>query len=166
MALMMALAPAQADCGGRAEKKVRFSNKAAPDTFVVEAFGKDCANARVAIYVTTAEEGWHALHVAELGNLADADVTPATLKKTLDAIAARIEGVGRTPLETYDSLKKAGTDGTPWRGTPLVQAEYERLFKARPRAVIIPTDAARGMMWVWDGTGALKRPVPLIYYGD
>lgn len=156
-----------ADCNGRAEKKVRFSNNAVADTFVVESFGKTCADARVTVYVTTAEEGWHALHVTELGNIADAPVTPANLKKTLDAIAARIEGVGRSPLESWDSLQKAGKDGNPWRGTPLVKAEYERLYKARPRAIIIPTDAARGAMWVWDAPGGLlKRPVPFIYYGD
>lgn len=160
-------APSMAECYGKVEKKVRFSNNATPDTFIVESFGKDCANAKVVIYVTTAEEGWHPLHLAELSNLVgDAAVTPANLKKSLTDIAARIEGVGRSPLETWDSLKKAGQDGNPWRGTPLVQAEYERVAKARPRAVIIPTDAARGMMWVWDGTGMLKRPVAFIYYGD
>jgi hypothetical protein len=156
-----------ADCAGRAEKKVRFSNNAVPDTFVVESFGKTCADAKVLIYVTTVEEGWHALHITELANIADAAVNPANLKKTLDAVAARIEGLGRSPLESWDSLQKAGKDGNPWRGTPLVRAEYERMFKARPRAIIIPTDAARGMMWVWDAPGGtLKRPVPFIYYGD
>jgi hypothetical protein len=162
------IAPAlAADCAGRAEKKVRFSNNAVPDTFVVESFGKTCADAKVLIYVTTVEEGWHALHITELSNITDAPVTPATLKKALDGIAARIEGLGRSPLETWDSLQKAGKDGNPWRGTPLVKDEYERLFKARPRAIIIPTDPARGMMWVWDAPGGmLKRPVPFIYYGD
>jgi hypothetical protein len=70
-------------------------------------------------------------------------------------------------LETWDSLQKAGKDGSPWRGNPLTKAEYERLLKARPRAIIIPTDPARGMMWVWDAPGGLlKRPVPFTYYGD
>ena len=162
----MAVSSAWADCAGRAEKKVRFSNNAVADTFVVESFGKDCANAKVVLLVTTAEEGWHALHVAELTNLAGETVTPANLKKVLADIAMRIEGVGRTPLENWDSLQNAGKDGNPWRGTPMVKAEYERLTKARPRAVIVPTDAARGMMWVWDGNGMLKRPVAFIYYGD
>lgn len=162
------IAPAfAAYCNGRAEKKVRFSNNAVPDTFVVESFGKTCAEAKVVIYVTTVEEGWHSLHLTEMGNIADAQVTQANLKKTLDAIAARIEGLGRSPLETWESLQKAGKDGSPWRGTALVKAEYERLLKLRPRAVIIPTDASRGMMWVWDMPGGmLKRPVPFIYYGD
>jgi hypothetical protein len=157
--------PAVADCGGRAEKKVRFSNNAVADTFVVESFGKTCTDAKVLIYVTTAEQGWHALYVNELGNVADVEVSPPNLKKALADIAARIEGVGRTPLESYDSIGKARGDAPP-RVTPLVKTEYERLHKARPRAVIVPTDPARGLMFVWDSGTELQRPVPLIYYGD
>jgi hypothetical protein len=157
--------PALADCGGRAEKKVRFSNNAVADTFVVESYGKTCADAKAVIYVTTAEEGWHPLYVNELSNLADVEVTPANLKKALADVVARIEGVGRTPLESYESLKKSAGEVPP-RVTPLVKAEYERLYKARPRAVIIPTDPARGVMFVWDSGTELHRPVPFVYYGD
>jgi hypothetical protein len=162
-----ALANAQ-PCIGSAEKKLKFSNGAAPDTFVVESFGPRCAGAKLIIYIKSAEEGWHALHLGELANFADREVTPVNLKTVLKEIVDRIDGPGSPRFETWDELQKAGTqpDGAPWRGTPLTKAEYERLRLAKPRAAIIPTDSARGMMYVWEKGEMLGRPVAYVYYGD
>jgi hypothetical protein len=155
-------------CLGTAGKKFKFSNRAAPDAFVVEAFGPRCADAKVVIYIKTAEQGWHALHMGELAVFADRDVTPANLPAVLKDIAARIEAPANPRLETWDELQKAGTQpgGAPWRGTPLTKAEYERLRKAKPRAAIVPSDASRGMMYVWEEGGMLGRPVAYVFYGD
>lgn len=167
--LMLLAAPAMAaGCNGAAQVKQKFSNAAAADTFVVESFGATCADAKVLVYLMTAESGWHALHIGELGNFAGGEVTPASLAPALKEIAGRIELGQRAQLEPWAQLQKAGTqpDGAPWRGTPLARAEYERLLKQRPRTVIVPTDAARGKLIAWDGGGFMGRPVDLVYYGD
>jgi hypothetical protein len=155
-------------CNGTATKTMKFSNGAAPDTFVVESFGRNCIDARLLIYIKTAEQGWHALHMGELANFADEPVTPKNLPAILKDIVSRIEAPAAPRLETWRQLQKAGTQpgGAPWRGTPLTEAEYERLRKSKPRSVVVPTDAARGMMYVWEQGGMLSRPVPYVYYGD
>jgi hypothetical protein len=70
-------------------------------------------------------------------------------------------------LESWAEIKRAATqpEGNPWRGTPLVQAEYERLYKAKPRFVYIPTDAIRAKLVVWDEAN-FGRAVDFVYYGD
>jgi hypothetical protein len=155
-------------CIGSAEKKFKFSNGAAPDTFVVESFGPRCADAKFVIYMKSAEQGWHALHIGELSSIAGEDVTQKNLVAVLKEIADRIEPARMARLETWDELQKAGTQpgGAPWRGTPLPKAEYERLRKLKPRQAIVPTDASRGMLYVWEPGGMLGRPVAYVFYGD
>jgi hypothetical protein len=168
LGFLAAMAQAHAaGCAGIAERKLVFSNRAAMDTFVVESFGPRCEDARVVIYLKTPEQGWHVLHLAELSNLAASGVTPQTLAGALKEIADRIEGPRLARLETWAELERAASqpDGMPWRGTPLVKAEYERLYKRKPRFVIVPTDASRGMMLVWDDEKA-GRPVEYVHYGD
>jgi hypothetical protein len=167
-ALMAAGAAAAQPCAGSAEKKLKFSNGAAPDTFVVEAFGATCADAKVLVYIKTAEQGWHAVHIGELANFASEEVSPRKLTAALKEIADRIEAPRQKRFETWDELQKAGTqpEGAPWRGTPLTKIEYERLRGAKPRAVIVPTDASRGAMYVWATDAMMGRPVPFVYYGD
>jgi hypothetical protein len=89
------------------------------------------------------------------------------LQAALKEIAARIEGPMMSVLDTWAEIQSAATQpkGEPWRGTPLVQAEYERLLRAKPRYVFIPTDAVRAKLVVWDEHG-FGRPVDFIYYGD
>ena len=119
------------DCNGTAEAKAKFSDSAIPDGFIVESFGKQCSDARVVIYVKTADAGWHVLMIGELMNFAGADVTPATLASSLKEIAGRIEPSRMKRFETWAELKKAETQpgGNPWHGTPLVRTEYERIVK-------------------------------------
>lgn len=155
-------------CNGAIEKKIKFSNAAAADIFVVEAFGANCADAKLVIYIKTAEQGWHALHIGELTNFASEEVKPARLQATLKDIAGRIETATKLQFETWEQLQRAGTqpNGAPWRGTQLSKAEYEKLRLAKPRGVIVPTDAARGTLYIWAENDFLGRPVAFVHYGD
>lgn len=158
------------NCDGSVEVKRKFSNAATADTFVVESFGQNCRDAKLLIYVKTAESGWHALHIGELENFSGSGsgLTPATLPAALKEIASRIEPGRATHLESWAQLERAGQQpgGMPWRGTPMTKAEYERVLKARPRTLIVPTDAARGKLMAWDGGGYRGRPIDFVYYGD
>lgn len=159
-----------ANCDGSVEVKRKFSNAAAPDTFIVESFGPNCADAKVLIYMKTAESGWHALHIGKLENFSGAGsgLTPADLPSTLKEIASRIEPGAQIRMETWAQLQRAGEQpgGAPWRGTPMAKVEYERILKMRPRTIIVPTDAARGKLVAWDGGGFMGRPVDFVYFGD
>jgi hypothetical protein len=157
--------PAHAACNGSIEKKQVFSDPQKPDTFVVETFGETCAAARLLIYVRN-ESGWHPLVIGELAEFLSQETTQATLARELKLIAERIEGPMLSRLESWAEIRRASTQprGEPWRGTPLVQAEYERLYKAKSRYVFVPVGTPRAKMVVWNDHG--KRPVDFVYYGD
>jgi len=158
--------PAHAACNGSVEKQQIFSDAQKPDTFVVESFGDTCDHARLIIYLKSDSAGWHALEFGPLSEFATDTVTPQNLGAELKEIASRIEGPMMSRLETWPEIQKASTQpsGEPWRGTPLVQAEYERLYKSKPRYVFIPVAAPRAKLVVWDDHG--KHPVDFVYYGD
>lgn len=167
LTLVSSTAAFAAPCNGTAEKRMNFSDAKAQDTFVVEIFSANCApDARVLIYVKT-QKGWEALMIGQVADFGEAPKNPAELDTLLKEIADRIEGPMMSKLETWAEIKRAATqpEGNPWRGTPLVQAEYERLYKAKPRFVYIPTDAIRAKLVVWDESG-FGRAVDFVYYGD
>jgi hypothetical protein len=157
--------PAHAACNGTIEKNMIFSDPAKPDTFVIETWGNTCADAHIVIYVRN-EAGWHPLVIGDLASFLSQETTQATLQRELKLIAERIEGPMKSRLETWAEIRSASTEpkGEPWRGTPLVQAEYERLYKAKSRYVFVPVGTPLAKMVVWDDHG--KRPVDYIYYGD
>lgn len=164
-AFLVCVVPAQAACNGAVEKNMVFSDPEKPDTFVVETWGETCKTARLLIYVKNGA-GWHPLVVSDVAEFFPEEATPATLPRLLKDLAERIEGPMKSRLETWAEIQSASTQpkGEPWRGTPLVQAEYERLYKAKSRFVYIPVAAPRAMLVVWDEHG--KRPVEYVYYGD
>lgn len=167
LALASSAAAIAAPCNGSVEKKMTFSDAKQQDTFVVEIFGPSCTpDARVLIY-DKGQKGWDALMIGQVSDFGEAPKNPAELNELLKEIADRIEGPMMSSLESWAEIKKAATQpqGNPWRGTPLVQAEYERLYKAKPRFVYIPTDAVRAKLVVWDESG-FGRPVDFVYYGD
>ena len=157
--------PAHATCNGTIEKNMVFSDPEKPDTFVIETWGDTCAKAHMVIYVKNGA-GWHPLVIGDLADFLSQEATQATLPRELKLIADRIEGPMMSRLETWAEIQSASTQpkGEPWRGTPLVQAEYERLYKAKSRYVFVPIGTPLAKMVVWDEHG--KRPVDFIYYGD
>jgi hypothetical protein len=158
-------APAHAECNGAAEKNMIFSDPEKPDTFMVEAWGETCKSAHIVIYVKNGA-GWFPLEIGDLTDFAMSDATPQTLNAALKDVAARIEGPQLSRLETWSEIQRAATQpsGEPRRATPLVQAEYERLLKSKPRFVYIPIGGPRAKLVVWDEHG--ERPVDFVYYGD
>lgn len=158
-----------APCNGVAERQLKFSSAEKPDTFVVESFGADCRSARLVIYVKSERGGWDALLIGLLSDYGEA-ASAAALPGVLKEIADRIEGPMMSTIDTWAEIQRAATqpEGNPWRGTPLVQAEYERILRQKPRYVFLPTDAVRAKMIVWDehGVAGQGRPVDFIYYGD
>ncbi|HAH10547.1 MAG TPA: hypothetical protein DCL54_11795 [Alphaproteobacteria bacterium] len=170
LAVMLSATTAQAkgrDCHAMATKALKFSDETKPDEFVVESIGSTCDQARVTIYVRTVESGWFPLLISEVSAFGGVVKNHGEMAKAIKEIADRIEPPQRANLESWEDLQKAGSqpEGNPWRGTPLIQAEYVRLFKQKPRFVIIPTDAARGKMVVWDDA-IFGRPVDYVFYGD
>jgi hypothetical protein len=167
-ALTMAANANAAPCHAVAVQKVKFSDKAKADEFFVEAFGETCAKARVVIYVRTVELGWFPLHVSMVSDFGDAPANTGALNAILKETAGRIEASRMKKFETWAELEIAKTqpDGNPIRLTPLGKAEYERIVKLKPMAVIIPTDMARGKMIAWVKGDMISRPVELVYYGD
>jgi hypothetical protein len=163
--LCVATVPAQATCNGAVEKNIVFSDPEKPDTFDIEAWGDTCQTAHILIYVRNGA-GWHPLVVGDLADFLSQETTQATLSRELKLIAERIEGPQKSRLESWAEIQSASTQpkGEPWRGTPLVQAEYERLYKAKSRYVFIPIGTPRAKMVVWDEHG--KHPVDFVYYGD
>jgi hypothetical protein len=168
-ALLAATAPVlAAGCNGTVEKQLKFSSADKPDTFVVESFGDTCKHARLVIYVKTATNQWAPLIVSLVNDYGSEPKNPTELRAALKDVADRIEGPMLSRLETWAEIQRAATqpEGNPWRGTPLVKAEYERLLNAKPRYVYIPTDAIRAKLVVWDEHGYGGRPVDFVYYGD
>jgi len=168
-ALMAAAAPVSAaGCNGTVEKQLKFSSADKPDTFVVESVGDRCKDARIFIYVKTSTGQWAPLLVGQFGDLAAWPKVVQQIPPRLQDIADRIEGPMLSRLETWAEIQRAATqpEGNPWRGTPLVKAEYERLLNAKPRYIYIPTDAVRAKLVVWDEHGYGGRPVDFVYYGD
>ena len=168
-ALIAAAAPAfAAGCDGMVEKQLKFSSANKPDTFVVESFGDRCTDARLVIYVKTATNQWAPLIISQLNDYGSEPKKPAELQAALKEVADRIEGPMLSRLESWTEIQSAATQpqGNPWRGTPLVQAEYERLLKAKPRYVYIPTDGVRAKLVVWDEHPYGGHPVDFVYYGD
>ena len=163
--LLVSALPAHAACNGAIEKNMVFSDPEKPDTFVVEAWGETCKTAHVLIYVRNGA-GWHPLVIGDLADFLSQETTQATLSRELKLIAERIEGPQKSRLESWAEIQSAATQpkGEPWRGTPLVQAEYERLYKAKSRYVFIPIGTPRAKLVVWDDHG--KHPVDFVYYGD
>jgi hypothetical protein len=157
--------PAHAACNGAIEKNMIFSDPEKPDSFDIETWGADCKTAHIVIYVRNGA-GWHPLVIGDLADFLSQETTQATLPRELKLIAERIEGPMKSRLETWAEIQRASTQpsGEPWRGTPLVQAEYERLYKAKSRYVFVPVGAPLAKMVVWDEHG--KRPVDFVYYGD
>lgn len=157
-----------AGCNGMVEAKLLFSTADKPDTFVVESFGERCPDARLVIYVKTASNQWAPLIISQVSDYGSEPKNPAELQTALKEVASRIEGPMLSRLETWAEIQRAATqpEGNPWRGTPLVKAEYERLLKAKPRYVYIPTDAVRAKLVVWDDHAYGGRPVDFVYYGD
>src|SRR6185436_11954511 len=142
-----------------------FSHPQMPGTFVIETWGDSCKTARTVIYVKNGA-GWHPLVIGDLADFLSQETTQATLARELKVIADRIEGPMMSRLETWAEIRSASTQpkGEPWRGTPLVQAEYERLYNAKSRYVFVPIGTPLAKMVVWDEHG--KRPVDFVYYGD
>jgi hypothetical protein len=157
-----------AGCNGTIEKPLKFSSPDKPDTFVVESFGDTCKDARLAIYVKTATNQWAPLIISLVSDYGSEPKNPVDLRATLKDVADRIEGPMLSRLETWAEIQRAATqpEGNPWRGTPLVKAEYERLLNAKPRYVYIPTDGVRAKLVVWDEHAYGGRPVDFVYYGD
>jgi hypothetical protein len=165
---LIAAAPAYAaGCNGMVEKQLKFSSADTPDTFVIESFGDRCVGARLVIYVKTAANQWAPLIVSEVSDYGSEPKNAAELQAALKEVADRIEGP-MSRLETWAEIKRAATqpEGNPWRGTPLVQAEYERILKTKPRYVYIPTDGVRAKLVVWDEHAYGGHPVDFVYYGD
>jgi hypothetical protein len=164
LTLMFTL-PAHATCNGAIEKNMIFSDPEKPDTFMIETWGDSCKTAHIVIYVTNGA-GWHPLVIGDLAEFLSQETMQATLPRELKLIADRIEGPQMSRLETWAEIQKASTQpsGEPWRGTPLVQAEYERLLKSKPHFVYVPIGTPRAKLVVWDNHG--KRPVDFVYYGD
>jgi len=168
-ALFAAAAPAYAaGCNGMVEKQLKFSSADKADTFVIESFGERCPDARLIIYVKTATNQWAPLIISQVNDYGSEPKNPSELQAALKEVASRIEGPMVSRLETWAEIQRAATqpEGNPWRGTPLVQAEYERLLKAKPRYVYIPTDGVRAKLVVWDEHAYGGRPVDFVYYGD
>jgi hypothetical protein len=165
-AVLMAAAEGHAACDAKAEAKHRFSSAEQPDIFIVESFGASCADARLLIYVRTVDHGWHPLVIAPFTEYLDASLGPAELPEALAEIAGRIEGPMMSRLETWSEIQRASTQpqGNPWRGTPLVRTEYERLYNSKPRYVFVPVAPPRAKLVVWDEQG--RRPVDFVFYGD
>jgi hypothetical protein len=157
-----------AGCNAAVEKKMPFSKADALDTFVVESVGDRCEDARIFIYAKTATGQWVPLLVGQFGDLTAWPKVVQQIPRRLQDIADRIEGPMLSRLETWAEIQRAATqpEGNPWRGTPLVQAEYERLLKGKPRYVYIPTDGVRAKLVVWDEHAYGGRPVDFVYYGD
>jgi hypothetical protein len=168
-ALLAATAAAQAaGCNATVEKQLKFSSADKPDTFVVESFGDQCKDARLVIYVKTATNKWAPLIVSLVSDHGSEPKNPTELQAALKEVADRIESPMLSRLETWADIQRAATqpEGNPWRGTPLVQAEYERLLKAKPRYVYLPTDGVRAKLVIWDEHAYGGRPVDFVYYGD
>ena len=165
IALVFATVPANASCNGAIEKNMIFSDPEKPDTFMIETWGDTCKTAHILIYVKNGA-GWHPLVIGDLAEFLSQETTQATLPRELKLIADRIEGPMKSRLETWAEIQKASTQpsGEPWRGTPLVQAEYERLLKSKPGFVYVPVGTPRAKLVVWDDHG--KHPVDFVYYGD
>jgi hypothetical protein len=169
LALIAATAPAfAAGCNDKVEKQLKFSSPDNPDTFVVESFGDTCQGARLVIYVKTATNQWAPLIISEVSDYGSDPKNANELRVALKEVAGRIEGPMLSRLETWAEIRRAAMqpEGNPWRGTPLVHAEYERLLKAKPRYVYIPTDGVRAKLVVWDEHAYGGRPVDFVYYGD
>ncbi len=168
-ALTVAAAPVSAaGCNGAVEKQLKFSSADKPDPFMIESFGDRCKDARLVIYVKTATNQWAPLIVSLVSDYGSEPKSPAELHAALKEVAARIEGPMMSRLETWVEIQRAATqpEGNPWRGTPLVKSEYERLLNAKPRYVYIPTDGVRAKLVVWDEHAYGGRPVDFVYYGD
>lgn len=165
IAFVFAAMPAHAACNGSIEKNMIFSDPEKPDTFMIETWGDKCDSARLVIYVKNGA-GWHPLVIGDLAEFLSQETTQATLPRELKLIAERIEGPMMSKLESWAEIQKASTQpsGEPWRGTFLVQAEYERLYNSKPRYVFIPIGTPRAKLVVWDDHG--HRPVDFVYYGD
>src|SRR5689334_2613685 len=139
--------PAHAACNGFIEKNMIFSDPEKPDSFDIETWGDSCKTAHIVIYVRNGA-GWHPLVIGDLADFLSQETTQATLPRELKLIAERIEGPMKSRLESWAEIQRASTQpkGEPWRGTPLVQGEYERLYKAKSRFIYVPVGTPRAKL--------------------
>jgi len=164
---------ASADEGARCDSAIsrelaplnQFENQA----LTVEAFGA-CDDPKLLIWIDRLEANRagrvQVIHMARLSVYGSTTFTPAAAESEVAAINARVETDASRYFETWEELERAGEqpDGMPWRGTPLSRADYERIVASGARAMLIPTDGARGTLVAWDDS--IEQWVDLIYYGD